>query len=185
MNAKLCRAALAGLVALGCSNSTGPLLTQGLDFLEWSATAPALETYEFTFDAIAGTDQEEFIYYVGSGERFLRFRLDSATLVRDAAGDTLLFGESVPITVTVDSTRFIVKFQPEGLVFNPDRPADLNIVYNHADSIYLDREAEIRPFRQETAGDPWEALLWTTWDTVADEIEIDVFGFTRYALAVN
>ncbi|MGH7545247.1 MAG: hypothetical protein ACREKI_03600 [Gemmatimonadota bacterium] len=184
MDAKLGAVVMAGLVALGCSNSTEPVQTQDLEFLEWAPTAPLLEEYQLQFWAFAGTRSEFIIEYVG-GERFLRFRLDSATLVRDAAGDTLMFGDSVQITITVDSTRFIMKFQPEGLVFNPDEEADLNIVYNHADSIFLDREAEIRPWLQERAGDPWQELMPTIWDVGGDEIEVDVLGFTRYALAVN
>lgn len=177
---------MAGLVAVACSDGAGPdgVFTQDLSFLEHSSAAPELLTYQLRFYAVAGQSRQYEILYADSGD-FLEFRVGSNTLVRDAQGDPLAEGDSVEIIITVDSTRFIVKFQPEGLVFNPNDPAELEIEYGKADSAFLAEETQIRAWRQERAGDPWQELSPLRFDPDLDEIEVEVPGFTRYALAVN
>lgn len=175
-----------GLWALGCSDNTGPagVPTQDLTFVEQASAAPALQTYRVQFYAIAGQQQRVEILYA-NGEDFLQFDLDEETLVRDSAGRLLAPGDSVRITITVDTEKFIVRFQPEGLVFNQNRPAELEFEYARADSLYLDQETLIGAWRQERVGEPWQELAPLRFDVTLDEIEIEVPGFTRYALAVN
>ena len=188
MRAKLRAAVLAGLLALACSDNTGPNLVQTADlaFLEQAGSAPALLTYQLKFFAVAGRSERWEIHYADADSSdFLEFRMGSNTLVRDVQGNPLAVGDSLEITITVDSTLFIVKFQPEGLVFNASDPAELELEYRWADSLFLMQETEIRPWRQERAGDPWQELSPLRFDVDLDEIEVEVPGFTRYALAVN
>lgn len=188
MSAKLRAAVVACLVTFGCSDGTAPNLVQTADltFVEQAAVAPELLRYQLKFYAVAGRSQQWEIHYADADSSdFLEFTVGSNTLIRDAQGNPLADGDSVEITIAVDSTLFIMRFLPEGLVFNPDDPARLEIEYAWADSTFLMEETAIRPWRQERAGDPWQELSPLRFDVDLDEIEVEVPGFTRYALAVN
>ena len=83
-------------------------------------------------------------------------------------------------------------FEPAGLTFNPSRPAELRIHYNHADDdldedgdVDLDDatlELTIGIWRQENDGDPFERLGSLLVDNL-EEVEAELGGFSRYALA--
>jgi hypothetical protein len=102
-------------------------------------------------------------------------------------------GDSVLITVrVVDPDRLLFEFEPAGLTFSPERPAELKIHYNHADDdldedgdVDLedeDLELTISVWRQENAGDPFERLFSLLLDDL-EEIDAELEGFSRYALA--
>ena len=124
---------------------------------------------------------------------FIRFRVDDRTLVSDSAGNPLASGDSVLITVTVsDTANLIIQFAPSGLVFNPSRPARLWIKFRDADPD-LDEDGFVTAadttillglqiWKEEQLGDPWSPLV-SSVDTVEQEVEADVPGFTRYAVA--
>ena len=101
--------------------------------------------------------------------------------------------DSVLITVrVVDPARLLFEFEPAGLTFNPARPAELKIHYDHADDdldedgdVDLDDEAlelTIAIWRQGNDGDPFERLGSLLIDDL-EEIEAELQGFSRYALA--
>ena len=186
------RAAVAALAwgsAAACSSestapSGGPVSTAELEFVRQAPTAPPLEAYRVSFWAVAGTTRKAEIRYA-TGEDFLEFEVGSKSLWRRPDGTAFLPGDSILITIAVDSVRFLAKFEPEGLRFSPEEPAELEIEYAKADSAFLVREPELRMWRQERAGEPWWAVDPLRFDEDLDEIEVEVLGFTRYALAIH
>ena len=202
-------ATLAAL-ALACSTAsdggggTGPDPTDttvsqdSLTFLRPAVTAPPLAERTQSFWAVRGERRElRLMYQKAAGAtdsfEFIRFRVDDRTLVSDSAGNPLASGDSVLITVTVsDTANLIIQFAPSGLVFNPSRPARLWIKFRDADPD-LDEDGFVTAadttillglqiWKEEQLGDPWSPLV-SSVDTVEQEVEADVPGFTRYAVA--
>lgn len=124
---------------------------------------------------------------------FLEFDVGSNTLLRRPDGTLFALGDTVTITITlVDPRRLIFDFQPAGLVFNPSDPAELEISYRKCDRDFdedgdedaddLEIEQLLTIFRQESPGDPWVPIGSAVVDDI-DEVEADLLGFTRYAIA--
>jgi len=169
-----------------------------LQFLSPARTAPPFGTRTVSFWAVRGEDREVRLMYqafpnqIDSAE-FVRFKVDKASLVTRPDGSTIGAGDSLQITLTIaDTLRLILDFQPQGLVFNPSKPARLWIKFGEADPD-LDHNGIVNSadttlllgseiWRQEFSTDPWSALR-STVDTVSQEVEADIPGFTRYAVA--
>ena len=124
----------------------------------------------------------------------LEFEVRDKALLRRPNGTLFLPGDSILITVTLDSSdRYIVHFEPSGLVFNPLDPAHLEINYKHADRDIDDDgdedsedlliESQLRFWQQERAGQPWIALSTLRIDD--DDLETNVLSFTGFAMASN
>ncbi|UCF18898.1 MAG: hypothetical protein JSU87_13335 [Gemmatimonadota bacterium] len=182
-----------GLALGGCasSNDSEPdtVPESQLEFVPRAESAPALETMDTSFWAVKGQNRRLEIRYVGfggddSGERFLRLEIEEQTLLRRPDGTPFADGDSIEIRVVVDPVLFLGNFEPSGLQFNPNEPAELEYRYAEADADFLVREAEFDLWRQERSGDPWERLGSLQVEDL-DEIEVELFGFTRYALAVG
>jgi hypothetical protein len=77
-----------------------------------------------------------------------------------------------------------VECGPSGLRFNSSDPAELELDYGETEDDFLIREGEFDAWRQELSNQPWE-LIGSVQTEELDEIEIDVLGFTRYALAIG
>jgi len=170
----------------------------GLHFLRPAPTAPPLASRVQSFWAVRGEAREVRLMYqprpgAPDSVEFARFRVESRSLVQDQFGQPVAPGDSILITLSIsDTLRLITEFQPAGLVFSPSRPARLWLKFGEADpdlnndgivsaadtSLLLD----LSIWRQERAGDPW-ALLASMVDTVEQEVEADIPGFTRYAVA--
>ena len=185
-------AVLAGLVA-GCddSNDSGRITVpeSQLEFVRLSVTAPDLETMDTSFWAVAGEDSRLEIRFQGqggpgSGKKFLELRVDDGSLLRRPNGTPFAEGDSIEIRVVVDPEFILASFEPSGLTFNPNKPAELEIEYEEAEQDFLDREIEFDMWRQEQPGDPWE-LLGSAQIEDLDEIEAELLGFTRFALAIG
>lgn len=202
-------AALAGIL-LACGSTDGggggvgpgpddsTAVEDSLTFLRPALTAPPFALRTVSFWAVRGERRELRLMYrpkVGEPDsvEWARFRVDDRTLVRDSAGNTLADGDSVLITLSIaDTLRLIADFQPSGLVFNASRPARLWLKFGEADpDLNGDGVVDaadtalllgLKIWRQELPSDPW-VLLPSTVDTVSQEIEADIFGFTRYAVA--
>ena len=186
-------ALVASLGLAGCENSSDSepdiVPESQLEFVPRSDSAPALETTDTSFFAVKGEDRRLEIRYVGvggddSGERFLRLDIEEETLLRRPDGTLFAAGDSVEIRVVVDPVLFLANFEPAGLQFNPNEPAELEYRYDQADDDFLVRESEFDLWRQERPGDPWERLGSLQVEEL-DEIEVELLGFTRYALAVG
>lgn len=211
MSPRILTLALLGAAALACSagsdgnGGSGPLPNDStapgtsLRFLRPASAAPALGERTVSFWAVAGVRREvRLMYQRASGQvdsvEFVRFRVDDKTLTQDSAGNKLATGDSVLITLTVsDTLRLITDFQPAGLVFNPKKPARLWIKFGEADPD-LDHDGSVTAadttlllgltiWKQEHPSDTSWTLLPSLVDTLTQEVEADVPGFTRYAVA--
>jgi len=178
------------LTSAACSGSTGPVTKpQGdLTFLHPAIDAATLAETTVSFWAYRARDTEAAIWYhprPGSSDstEFIRFKVPEQSITPD----------SVQITITVvDPTNLIVQFEPSGLRFDPRAPAQLKINYTEADQDLNDDgvvngtddalKAELALWMQETAGAPWVRLPGLSLSGT-DEVEADIFGFTRYAVA--
>src|SRR5258706_4213398 len=133
------------LVAAGCTDQTGPSPTAvpvplaavvppppGTHILQQSPTAPRLQTYQVSFWPRRGMQTTVFVNYRRRPgqwlpDPFLRFRIPINGLVAGAGGVPLARGDSVRITLTIDTVSFNVDFQPSGVLFSTSSPAQLAI----------------------------------------------------------
>jgi hypothetical protein len=192
-------ALLAGLGA--CSSSTAPGGTTKppgeLTVVRLASTSRPLFNSPDSFYAKKGEDRELRIFFQdevgGSGEEFLRLRVDAPTLLARPDGTPFATGDSVLIRVrVVDPARVLFEMEPNGLTFDPARPAELKIHYNHADHDFNEDgvinvidarlKSELAIWRQELLADPFVRLGSVNSEGL-EEIEAKILGFTRYAIA--
>ena len=198
---------LVGLVAVlltgiaACSSSTAPNDTTrppaDLNVIRLAASSRPLFNAADSFYAKKGEDRELRIYFQddvgGAGEEFLRLRVDAPTLLARPDGTPFAVGDSVLITVRVaDPTKIMLDMEPSGLAFDPALPAQLKIEYAHADHDFnedgtinaLDTQIKSRLalWRQELVTDPFVRLGSVNVEDL-EEINADILGFTRYAIA--
>ena len=193
-------------LTIACSDSGGPgdddddvRPPSELTILRLSGESPPLFNPEASFWAVRGENREVEISFVDDenpgqpGEEYLEFEVDAEALLAHPDGTPFAEDDSVLITVrVVDPDRLLFEFEPAGLAFNPARPAELKIHYNHADDDLdedgdVDRDDEeleltIGIWRQENDGDPFERLGSLLIDDL-EEIDAELEGFSRYALA--
>lgn len=198
------RAAALALVLAACDGG-GPTLPPPVDeteltFVRFAEGTPPLETSSVSFWAVRGRDREGVIRYAAApgeeeGEAFLAFEVPGGSLLRRADGSAFAPGDSVRITIRVlDPALFLFEFQPAGLRFDPRSPARLKVSYREADRDYDgdgdedgedgDFERELSFWRQERAGTPWFRVSTLRIEDL-EEVEADIAGFTRYAVAGN
>lgn len=198
------RALAAPLLALalascgGGGGPTGPVPTEELIFLRNLPGAPPLERTEVSFWAVAGDNAEVEIRYAPTpddpdGDEWLEFKVPGNGLLRRPDGRAFARGDSVRITIrVVDPEVFNFEFEPAGLVFDPDHPAELEVSFRYADPDYdgdgdedEDDEEVDRTFgfwRQEAPGSPWRSIGTVRIDDL-EEAEAEIERFSRYALA--
>jgi hypothetical protein len=193
-------AALAG-AAGSCSDSSAPSGDTkppgDLSVVRVAPSSTPLFNPVDSFYAKRGEDRELRIYFQdtggGQGEEYLRLRVDAATLLALPDGTPVAQGDSVLIHVRVeDPTEMLFELEPSGLRFNPAAPARLKIHYDHADGDLNDDglvdasdstiETRLAIWRQESPGDPFVRLS-SVLSLELDEVEADLTGFSRYALA--
>lgn len=168
-------------------------------FVRFSSDVELADTAA-SFWAVKGENREVTLRYVDDehedepGDQFLRFRVPDESLYRRPDGSLMQEGDSIQISVSVDSDgRFIFDFQPTGLVFNPDKPAELKIWYDGADldlngdGVIDDDdvvvEQTLRIFRRDSATAGWEDIGFLEFDSTEDEIKGKIEHFTGFALA--
>ncbi|MCA9299428.1 MAG: hypothetical protein KDA28_10195 [Phycisphaerales bacterium] len=201
--ATLLAALFATLLAFACDDdpagpSPGDQKPEGeLTFVRFDPTSFGDVPLQASFWAVRGDDRRLEMRSNGTqddedGERFLELRIDDETLLRRPDGTPFAEGDSILITVTVDpGGRFLFDFQPSGLVFNPDEPAELKIRYvlgdddfDHDGDVDEDDEAFealLAIWQREAASDPFVRLQ--TFEVDAEELKADLLGFTGFALA--
>ncbi|HEV8263723.1 MAG TPA: hypothetical protein VGQ06_02150 [Gemmatimonadales bacterium] len=198
------------LVAVACSDGVGPRPTAiqpplaqdvaaptGLRILRQSPTAPQLQAYRVSFWARRGTQTTVFVNYRrAAGEwlpdPFLRFRIPINGLAAGAGGAPLDRGDSVLITLTIDTVLFKVDFQPSGVVFSKSRPAQLAIWYQDADPDLngdgvLDAtdamlQEQLAIWSQGTHTDGWKQLSSKNF-TMQQYVATELYHFSQYAVA--
>jgi hypothetical protein len=194
----LAPALLAGAALLAsCRDLTAPVQEQVVDesdltFVRVDPEAPPLDALEVSFWAVHGQDRQVQISYdagvYGNGKCLL-FRVPA-----DAVPLGVAPGDSVRVTIrVVDAEEFRFEFQPEGLQFDPEHPARLEIRYRWADPDF-DGDGDVDPrdlLLSETFG-LWKLSGGQTWERVAAdrrrdllEIHAPIVGFTQYALATD
>jgi hypothetical protein len=184
-----------------CSDSTAPgdntRPPDNLNFARLASTSPPLFNADTSFYAIKGVDHEVRISFRnstgGEGEEFLRLRIRKESLLSRPDGTAFAEGDSVLITVHVaDVSKVLFEAEPSGLTFNPAEPAELKIHYSHADHDFnedgavdaLDAQikTQLAIWRQETLADPFIRLGSVNVEGL-EEINADILGFTRFAIA--
>ena len=194
--------ALAVMAALAACQELSSPDDDGVDeseltFIRVGANAPPLEADSIVFWAVRGeTRMGEMRYvtpqYTG---KCLLFRVPARSLLRHANGVPVMEGDSVRIVIRVeDEGRFQFSFEPSGLVFDPDFPAELEVRYTWADLDYNDdgqvndrdkTDAErISFWHQAIPGAKWKKIP-TSHLINAVEARAAVLGFSQYALAID
>jgi len=135
--------------------------------------APAvLSTYALSLWAYTNRDASADVSYLASDstwQPYVSLSVPSGALLRRPDGSWFTPGDSIEITITLDTALVLVDLQPTGLVFNPLIPARLTMSYNGSNPDYngdgavnaLDAYIEqflmgvwVRPYPT----DPWEPL---------------------------
>ena len=195
--------AFVAVAVTACSESTAPSPNTAprspaeLNILKLAQTAPPLWNPTISFYAIRGEDREGRIFFQdatgGQGDEYLRLKIDGASLLARPDGTPFAVGDSIQITVTVvDVQQILFDLEPSGLSFDPAEPAELEIEYGEADDDFnedgtVDAEDEeiedqLAIWRQEVAGGVFVRLGSVTIEDL-EEIEADLLGFSRYAIA--
>ena len=196
---------LAGILLAGaaaCSDTSGPNTTRppgALHIIPLPAGHADILDATVTFTATKGQEAEQKIYFDDGngqqGDEYMRFRVRAQSLLRRPDGTLINDGDQVQITITVvnpDSIQF--DFQPAGLQFDPQHPADLQIEYEECGDDLDDDGTPSTPqdvqienamavWRQHLPGDPYTELPSLSHDEDINEIEVDVLSFSRFALA--
>jgi hypothetical protein len=196
------------LVAAGCTDQTGPSRTtvpaplagvvapppSGTHILQQSVAAPLLQRYQISFWAKRGTQTSVFVNYRRRpgqwlSDPFLRFKIPINGLVAGAGGVPLNRGDSVLITLTIDTVFFKFNFEPSGLLFSTSSPAQLAIWYTNAnpdlngDGI-VDASDEAL---QEQLAFWYHGKTWLKQMSKSDTTQLSVSGplyhFSQYAVA--
>jgi len=209
MNRALIALTLA-ILAAGCADEIGPqpaavtpplydmtVSSPGTHVLRQAPTAPRLQTYQVSFWARRGTQTTIFVNYRRApGEwlpdPFLRFRIPINGLVAGAGGVPLARGDSVRITLTIDSVLLNVDFQPSGVVFSKSSPAQLAIWYQNAnpdlnedgvvDAIDAALKQQLAIWYKSAKADPWRQL-WSKNDVTLELVTVALHHFSQYSVA--
>ncbi len=168
-----------------------------LTFVQFDPSVLPRITREASFWAVRGESREIRMRYAPEnpgeeGEEFLEFEVDDESLLRRPDGTLFAEGDSILITVRVDTTdRFVFTMEPSGLVFDPDEPAELEVDFLRSerdlngDGVVNDADEALRRtlriWKQERPGDPWFPL--GTVEVREDRLRADIDSFTGFALA--
>ncbi len=199
------RLAAAMLAAVaGCSDSGLTAPTPGeerpeteLTILRLAASAPPLFNPVVSFWAKRGQDAKGEIFFRKAdgtrGEKYVRLDLSDRALLAYPDGRLFAEGDSVLITMRVtDAQRILIEFEPTGLRFNSEEPAELEIRYEHANGDFdedgdedgKDDQIEqiLSIWRQASAATPF-VRLGTFRIEDLKELEARLLGFSRLAIA--
>lgn len=193
----------AAAVALACSDGATPTAPPvvkppgQLTILPLAAGHLPLYADSVRFWAVKGQNREGSIYFQdgsgGRGERYAQLQVEAEALLQRPDGTLFGPGDSVLITLkAVDPDSIYFEFRPAGLKFDPAHPAQLSIEYGEAgndlneDGIVNQQDTVIQKslaiWRQPNPGDDFVQLQSVNFED-AREIEADVTGFSRYAIA--
>lgn len=146
-----------------------------------------------SFVATRGENLEVEIFYEDRdtqgerGDRFLEFELEEESLFRYPDGREFQPGDTVTITIQVAGDTLLAEFEPDGLEFDPDEPAELEMRWIEAETDVDDDgeedEEEFDLWKQEREDEPWERS-GDLKDVDRDRIRALIRSFTRWALAV-
>jgi len=169
----------------------------GLHVLQQAPGAPPLEAYQVSFWAYRGQASTVVVHYQATagdtvGQPFLRFDIPEDGLRAGADGVRLQQGDSVFVTLTIDSVAFSVNFQPSGVEFSKHSVASLTLWYENAnpdlngDGVV---DAADQALQQQLA--LWCRLAGTgSWrrlssnnDAILPSISTALYHFSEYAVS--
>ena len=167
-----------------------------LVFIRAAADAPPLVATQVQLWAKVGDTRDVELRYANTGGTYggdecLEFKVPNNALWKKPDGSRFQKGDSVLITITVvDLQHFDFQFEPSGLQFSPDHPAELRISYKWADPDLngdgvvddRDRTFSFGIWKQEADGLPWTRTD-SKRDSNLQELRAEIYGFTRYAMA--
>ena len=204
MRRSLSRLAVAlGLVIFGlaCSDSSGLDQTvkppAELRVITLPPSHPPLYSDTVSFLAVKGQGAEAAIFFQdeegGQGDEYLRLKLNGQSLKARPDGTPFADGDTITITLrVVDSDSILFQFEPSGLAFNADHPAELKIRYaecqgdfnddHHVNEEDTDILHQLAIWRQPLLTDPYTRLSSVRVDE-EDGIVAELTGFSRYAIA--
>jgi hypothetical protein len=197
---------LAVLAFTGCRDAAAPVGDRsvpgpqfgtaftGVNVLQQSPTAPPLETYRASFWAHVGEAAAVTVNYQPAagdsvGQPFLRFDIPRNGLLAGNPGSDFKVGDSVSITLSIDSVGFMVHFEPAGLLFSPQFPANLTVWYENANpDLNGDGTVNGRDKQLERELAFWyNGATWLKQSSKADTTQVSVSGplyhFSQYAVA--
>jgi hypothetical protein len=142
-----------------------------------AATLQVLDRYRASFWARRGASTGvEIRYQAGDGtwQPYIRLSVPSGALRRRPDGSRFADGDSVLITMALDSMQLVVQLEPTGLVFDPASPAQLDVWYTGADpdldgSGVVDaadgyiESSVLGVWMQARSGSPWSAVSSLHW----------------------
>jgi len=168
--------------------------------LRHDPAAPALETYAVSFWAYVGKNRSVEVRYQnglpnsGVGGRFVRFTVPAGALTAGVDGKRLKNGDSLLITMSFDAVDFQIDFEPSGLVFARNTPAELEVWYGNA-SRDVNRDGVVDEVDESIMGsqlglfhyDKKGSTAWTpvssrndvAWRTITGALR----GFSGYAVS--
>lgn len=195
MSKRWCALLIVVLAACSSDAGLGPKTTNQLHFLRLQDTV-AFTLAVQSFWAHNDRDSELRFYTQVNGEtdstEFLRFKVPQGGLFKLPDGTPLGPQDSVLITVAADPANLVFSFQPSGLQFSANNPAQLEIQFAEANQDLNDDgqvnavddslKAQLQLWRQETVGGPWVPVT-ANIEVELEDAEADILGFTNYALA--
>jgi len=160
-----------------------------LSIVRFAAANGAVETTDVSFWASRDKGGEVRLRHradrPGEGPEFLRFKIPGKSLLRYPNGGAFGERDSVLIRLRIeDPARFLFRFEPAGLRFDPDRPAELEVEYQRAESEDVRSKELLALWRQEHPDSAWVQLA-TVRLKEKDEVRARITGFTGFALATN
>jgi hypothetical protein len=105
---------------------------------EWGALLEGGSDYTVSFWAVNGNRRHLDIRYEHLDDSYVRddgrfFKIEITDVVALADGTPVAVGDSVLITVTVDTETLVVDLQPSGIQFGTEHPTKLEMYYGGAD----------------------------------------------------
>lgn len=155
-----------------------------------------LSTYQVSFWAVKGQDRYVEISYLDAAAEanpYLRFAVSAMAMARRPDGSWISVGDSVLITITVDSLDMVAEFQPSGLTFKTDNSAVLDVWYGGAsndfntDGAVNGTDADIEAnylgvWTRDADSDPWVQVYYQH-DLSAQWFNALVPHFSGYAVS--
>jgi len=158
-----------------------------------------LVTFQVSFWAVKGAERSVQIDYQSSACKvsepcpYLRFTVPKRGLKRLPNGSEIQWGDSVLITVSVDSTQILARMEPTGLWFDEDYPPLLEMWYSgtshdfNGDGVVDDEDAYIQRYKlalfsQQQVYDPW-LILSSYHDVWGERFGARLGHFTGFSVS--